>query len=412
MHDKVWRSMNIKPESCNVRHLLVTVGPASFGVGPVALNLVREQRTLGIDAKIWCLDSPAEIEWAAESSGLKPEFITGYQRKGPPFLAYSPELEQVAIGREGQRIDVVHQHGIWTGISRVTNRWREKFDRPTVIAPHGSLERWAVNRSVWKKKLALWAYESRNLKDASCLHALAPPEAQGFREYGCGNPIGVISNGISDIWLQSKGNGASFRRKFRLTEGSRLILYLGRITPVKNLKMFVTAMGTMKDALSDWFLVIAGQDEFGYQRDVEAVASQLQMESWIRFVGPLFGEDKRNAFDAADVFVLPSHREASPIVVLEALGACVPVLTTQGTPWQELETYKCGWWTETNIDSMSRALCAVTNTSPGELHAMGQRGRQLVHDQYRWSTAAHKSLVLYEWLLGRAERPEFVLDKK
>jgi len=394
----------------SVRHILVGVGPASTGLGPVALNLAREQRALGMDAKIWCLDIRAEIELAAESSGLSPDCIVGFPKTGPSFLGYSLAMERAATESEGHKIDVIHQHGIWTGISRVTNQWRGKIHGPTVIAPHGMLEAWALKRSGWKKWLALAAYESKNLKKAACLHATSQLEAQGFRAYGSVNPIAVINNGVSDKWLQSVGDGISFRTKYGLDVNRRLLLYVGRITPVKNPGMFIQAMANIKEDLRDWLFVIVGKDEFAHKREVETKIKFLQMEPWVRFLGSVPEEDKRNAYDAAEIFVLPSHREASPIVVLEALGAAVPVLTTKGVPWEDLENYGCGWRPEVGVDSISQALKEAISKSSDELRAMGRRGHQLMYERYRWSHAAQKSLLLYEWLLGRADKPEFIFD--
>ena len=40
---------------------------------------------------------------------------------------------------------------------------------------------------------------------------------------------------------------------------------------------------------------------------------------------------------------------------------------------------------------------------------MGQRSKALVAEKYTWSQVTQKTLVLYDWLLGRGERPDFVM---
>ena len=148
------------------------------------------------------------------------------------------------------------------------------------------------------------------------------------------------------------------------------MLYLGRISPVKNLCMLVKVMAGMGDTLQNWLLVIAGKDEFDYCAELEATIRELHMEKQVRFVGSLYDEDKRNAFAAAELFVLPSLRESSSLVVLESLGAATPVLTTKGTPWQELETYQCGWWSDINVDAISAVLYKATHLSREQLKTM------------------------------------------
>ena len=46
---------------------------------------------------------------------------------------------------------------------------------------------------------------------------------------------------------------------------------------------------------------------------------------------------------------------------------------------------------------------------PAILHLMGQRSKALVAEKYTWSQVTQKTLVLYDWLLGRGERPDFVM---
>lgn len=380
----------------------------SFGLGSVALNLVREQRALGMDAKIWCLDEPSDIAWALDAVPLPRESIATFKSSGPRSFGYSRALERAAVHEVGSDVDVLHQHGIWTCVSRVSNLWRRRFQGPTIIAPHGSLEEWAVRRSRWKKTLAKAAYERENLREAACFHALAEPEADGLRRYGVRRPIAVIPNGVSAEWIDRAGSGSRFRVRYALPEGVRIMLYVGRITPVKNLAALVRAMARSRKLLRGWLLVVAGTDEFGYRRKLDQLIAELGIVDFVRFVGFVSGELKRDAYAAASVFVLPSLREASPVSVLEALGAGIPVLATQGTPWGELESHRCGWWPAVDVASITHSLRTVFGMPSDELAEFGSRGRDLVRESYTWAAAAAKCQELYGWLLGAADQPRNV----
>jgi len=393
--------------SVNVLHVATIVGKSSFGIGPVALNLARGQQALGHRAEIWSCDSATEARELEEENHLLPNTIRTFPIVGPQRLAYSPAMER-AIAQRADEFDVIHQHGIWTATSRVTNRWRAQTGKPTVIAPHGSLDAWALRRSIWKKRLALFLYERENLNKAVCLHALSVREAEGFRQFGLENPIAVIPNGISEDWLLSQGDGAAFRRRFGLPEDTRIILFLGRITPKKGLPMLLRAMFELSHRLDNWHLVIAGKDEFNHQKEIESLIKQLALQSRVKFVEPLFGQDKRDAFAAAELFVLPSHSEGAPVTILEALGAGVPVLTTKASPWEELVTHRCGWWVEPTAPAIGDALLDAVTHSPEELQVMGKRGKALVTEKYTWTRVAHQTIELYTWLLGQGKLPDFV----
>ena len=378
-------------------------------MGPVALNLVREQGLLGCDTKIWCLDNEEDRRWAVVSSGMPDCKIKSFPRSWPKMLCYSGEMEKTAKSNAVCKDYIVHQHGIWIGLSRTTNIMREKNGASTVLTPHGSLQGWALKKSPWKKKLAVALYEGSNFKNASCFHAVSEPEVSDIRNFGLINPVAVIPNGISQQWLDSAGNAESFRKSFEISSGRRILLFLSRITPKKGLPMLLQSIHALKKDFSDWVLVIAGADEFGHKAEVQSIIEKLGLQNKVIFTGLLLDHSKRDAFAAADLFVLPSYSEGAPIVILESLAAGIPVVATKASPWQDLETYRCGWLTEIDQNGLTEALEDALCKESTELQQMGKLGKKLVATNYTWAKSAQMTIELYEWLLGRKERPEFVV---
>ena len=392
----------------SILHIIPSVGPMSFGPGYVALNLAKEQQQLGCSVQIWCLDTSMDVQWASKVSGLPIKNIRSFSCIGPSFLRYSPEMERVAMGSAGGQFDVVHQHGIWTGISRVTYKLSKKHDIPSVIAPHGSLESWALKRSNWKKQIARYLYESRNLTNASCLHATAKPEVADFRNFGLLNPVAVIPNGISNKWLNSDGSADNFRNHFKIDPHKKILLFMSRVTPKKGLFMLLNAISMIIKDFDDWILIIIGPDEFGHKSEVETLVKELRMKDIVKFVDPVFNQLKRDAFSAADLFVLPSYSEGAPMVILDSLATGVPVITTKASPWEDLLAYGCGWWVDVSVNEICAALKYAISLPEEHLKEMGQRGKELVASKYTWTSLLQMTIELYSWLLRRKERPQFV----
>jgi glycosyltransferase involved in cell wall biosynthesis len=391
-----------------ILHLVQSISRKSAGMGSVAVGLVREQQVLGCQPMIWTLDRESENELAREND-LDARSLMCFPSVGPAAIGFSPTMEHASRNGVGQEFDLVHQHGIWMANSRVTNRWRKTWRRPTVLAPHGMLKTFALKYSRWKKHLATLVYEAHNLRKATCLQASSFSEARSFRRYGLTQPIGVIPNGVPDSWLLSTSKDKRFRREFGIARERRLLLFLSRIHPQKGLPLLFEAMAQLRSELGDWLLVIAGTDEVGHRLELEQLAQQLGITQWVLFVGPLFGELKREAFGSAEVFVLPTHSENFGIVVAEALGVGLPVLTTRGAPWEELTRERCGWWTDIQSDALRDALAQAIRMPAAELAAMGARGRQLVATHYTWRKVAEKTILLYHWLLAKGTQPEFVV---
>lgn len=298
-----------------------------------------------------------------------------------------------------QRLDLVHLHGIWLGFCHDVTGWALLQGRPLVVSPHGMLEPWALNHKKWKKRLAWWLYQKNDLMRARAFHACSEQEANSIRELGFRQPIAVIPNGV--VLPKLKVEEAKVR------DETKTALFLSRINPKKGLPMLLDAWAKLSP--SGWRLVIAGNDDSNHLPTVQAKVLESGLEGQVEITGPLFGTEKESAFLNADLFVLPSYSENFGIVVTEALSYRVPVLTTKGCPWKELEEHACGWWVEPTPAGTTKGLERALSTSPEDLRLMGERGRKLVEDKYQWPSIGRDMNRFYKWLLGDGYKPEFVV---
>jgi glycosyltransferase involved in cell wall biosynthesis len=263
------------------------------------------------------------------------------------------------------------------------------------------LEPWAINNSKWKKKLAWMLYQKKDLKRVTAFHATAESEAESIRRLGFKQPIAVIPNGVE---LPELNQSSVINHQI---SDKKTALFLSRINPKKGLPMLLDVW--RKLAPENWRLVIAGNDDSNHLPVLERKIAELGLSDQVEIVGPLFGVDKEAAFHNADLFVLPSYSENFGIVVTEALGYHVPVLTTTGCPWQELETHDCGWWVDPTPEGVLAGLQQALMATPDRLSEMGMRGRKLVEEKYQWPGIAERMAAFYEWLINGGKQPEFVV---
>jgi len=146
----------------------------------------------------------------------------------------------------------------------------------------------------------------------------------------------------------------------------------------------------------DWTLEIAGNGEIDYIKTLTQSAKGLKN---VRFVGPQYGEEKWDFLRSADVMVLPTYSENFGIVVAEALAVGVPVITTKFTPWDDLESYKCGWWIELTVSNLKQILREVTQASTEHIKTMGLNGQHLVKEKYDIKAVAKNMSALYQKIL-------------
>ena len=119
----------------------------------------------------------------------------------------------------------------------------------------------------------------------------------------------------------------------------------------------------------------------------------------IEILPPVVGVAKDHVFRQADLFVLPTFSENFGLVIAEALSYGVPVITTSGTPWQELVTTNSGWWVMPEKNHLIGSLSEATSMSNADLAKMGRNGQQLIKSKYTWGSIGVEMMKAYRSVL-------------
>lgn len=298
-----------------------------------------------------------------------------------------------------QRPSLIHSNGLWVMASHWAARAARRWNTPLVIQPHGMLAPWALEHKGRKKRIAMVLYQRRDLETAKVLIATSTVEYENIRRLGFRQPIAIIPNGVKinpSVSVNAKSEG---KHDFRT------VLFLSRIHPVKGVLNLVEAWSLLAPA--NWRLRIAGPDEGGHLAEVMSMVQRSGIAETIEYVGTVDGNQKEALYRDADVFVLPSFTENFGVVVAEALSYGLPVITTKGAPWADLETYRCGWWVDIGVEPLVAALRNAMALDDAELLAMGERGKAYVQ-RYNWTDIARQTAEVYRWVLGEAAMPNCV----
>ena len=380
--------------------LVSSIGPESFGLGYAALNLAAALERTGVNVFLVSMDEEKDVYEACEDAGFPREKVVLGSPIGPPRLRLSPFLVHrlLRIPNDGRLI--LHLHGLWTYVSHVTRVLRRRWQCPLVLSPHGSLEPYALTISPNKKAIASLLYERRNIMTASCLWALSEQEKASIRAYGFAGRVEVIPNGVSRAVVCSAEEVADFRARHHVASDNRVLLFLSRIAPKKNLPLLLKAFAKSVKTRPEWILLIAGSDEGGHIHEVRALIHDLRIEKSVRLIGAVFGKEKAYAFTSASMFVLPSHSEGLPIAVLEAMEYGKPVLVTEGWTLPVTTCVKFGWRVSVEERAFEAALLLAMSTSEFTLDEMGQSARSIVREQFSWDSIAKQAYSLYASLLN------------
>ena len=214
--------------------------------------------------------------------------------------------------------DIVHAQSIPRGAACILAR--KLFGIPCVV--------WGQGSDVylpWRFKEVVSKFV---LGNADALIALTEHMKQKMieilnRERNC---VFVIPNGIDyeffSGYLRKRDSVISKPRN-----DEKVILYVGRLEPVKGVRYLVQAMRILKDMVRNLKLTIVGD---GSERKcLKELVRNLGLEDHVVFVGRVPHDKIPEYMASADVFVLPSLSEGFGMVVVEAMAMGLPVIASR-----------------------------------------------------------------------------------
>lgn len=312
----------------------------------------------------------------------------------PRFAYYhglSKQIDTLGI------FDVYHAQGVWQYPTYCVASTARRHKKPYVITPRGMLYPQDIHKSNYLLKfLSLKLRLLDDLNKAACVHVTCHDELKYCRELGVVSPIAVIPNPI-----KMKHYGLpNFKSK-------RRIVYLGRLSPRKNVESLIYAFSESSKWSVDAELYIIGGGDKTYEQFLQSETERLGLTNII-FAGFLTGERKDEVLQQSHVLVMPSEFENFGNVILEGLIRGIPCIATKGSPWEDLSILECGWWIDYNQEAISAAVKEAVHCSDKRLLEMGQRAQNLVSEKYTTEQVALKMRELYQWLTDSADVPEFV----
>jgi glycosyltransferase involved in cell wall biosynthesis len=282
--------------------------------------------------------------------------------------------------------DVVHLTAVYSFPTIPTLLICKILRKPVVWSPRGMLQRWkGTNRiklkAIWERACLVVA------PDRLLLHATSRQEARETEQRLRGVQTVVVPNGIDIPDTIRRGEGSAQLR----------LAYLGRLDPKKGIENLLTAYQMVHDNLGrPSSLVIAGSGEQHYLEKIEAQVQKLGLSQHVKLVGHLAGHAKQRLFESTDVLVVPSHTENFGMVVAEALAHGVPVITSRGTPWKQVEEIGCGFWVDNEPNILAAAIRCISSMP---LQEMGLRGRRWMQEEFAWEPLGRKMADVYRRLV-------------
>lgn len=212
------------------------------------------------------------------------------------------------------------------------------------------------------------------------------------------------------VYIPENGiDPARFRpRNERAASGPLRVIFVGRLVPYKGADMLIdAAAGVLREGRMHLEIVGDGPE-------MSALSSQvhrLGLGHSVTFHGWQAQERVAELLARSHLFAFPSIREFGGGVVLEAMASGVPALVVDYGGPAEIVTHATGYTVPLGsraeiVDSMRRVLDTIL-ARPEQRMRKGRAARERAQHHFTWSKKAEQLRAVYEWVLGRASKPDF-----
>ena len=314
------------------------------------------------------------------------------------LVSYLPQFADAMLAykeSEGIEYQVVHSHywlSGWVG-RKVSSQW----DLAHAVTFHTLAEIKKQARSGEREHRMRAKVEGDLMASAQLIMALSGQEKQSMaRLYNAPEDrISIVPCGV-DLSLFRPLDMGEARRKLGLN-GERLILYVGRIEPLKGLDLLCRAAAMLEPDEPFKVLIVGGDPDSEEEvSEVRNLGQGLGIADSLQFMGRIDQDALPFYYSAADVCVVPSYYESFSLVALEAMACGTPVVgfrvgglptVVQHGQTGYLHSWRCP---EPFADSLEVLL-----GSTGLKKSMGDAGRKRA-ESMGWDRVAADVLGLYE----------------
>jgi D-inositol-3-phosphate glycosyltransferase len=321
-------------------------------------------------------------------------------------------LDEFVEGIEAWRIaeaidyDLIHAHYWLSGVVALTLKTRWSVPVLQMFHTLGRLKN-RVARSAAELEPAVRLEEETRIVSAAdrIVAANVVERAELLRDYAAhASRIATIPCGV-DTDLFTPADRAEARRRLGL-DGRPVLLWVGRIAPIKGLDTLLDAVARLAEGGQDMRLLVVGGDAdeptSGHESSLRQRLARLGLEGAVRFVGPQPQSVLPLYYAASDVTVLPSYYESFGMVALEAMACGSPVIASRVGGL--VTTVRDGVTGFLVPDGDVGALAERIETVVGDPELRWRLGREGVRwaAQHRWPCVAEAVCKEYASLESRA----------
>jgi glycosyltransferase involved in cell wall biosynthesis len=349
-------------------------------------------------------DTEASSEYIVESLNLKPRYIKDMHREINPIKDYPAYKELVQIIQEFKP-DIVHTHAAKAGaIGRLA---AYNCGVPIIIHTfHGHVFHSYFGKLKTRIFLEIERFLARRSTKIVAISNIQKAElCEQFKVAPCGK-FEKVSLGfdLERFQVDNQSKRQVFRNKYELKDDDIAIGIIGRLVPIKNHKLLLEAFTKVKQKTNKSIkVIIIGDGELREELESLVLALQLRMSnttakdadvvfaSWIKAI--------ETALPGLDLVALSSFNEGTPVSLIEAQAANIPIISTKVGGIQDivLEGDTAVLVENNNLEEFTEKLLEIVLNDTKRLK-MQTNGYTHVKDKFSYQTLCTNMGNLYHSL--------------
>lgn len=380
-------------------HIIPGLDPADGGPSTAMVGLAEAQHRAGLGVCVTtCAPPGTDLRLIERLRAAGVEVVT---LDDPGGLFSCPPAMRQALQAQTAKADIVHIHALWEPLQHFAAVEARRQNKPYLIRPCGMLTDWSMAQKKLKKRLFYHGRLARNLRGAAAIHFTAGREQELSQSRAQGRPGVIAPNGVDASAFASLPPKDAFRGRHTNLTDQRIVLFVGRLHPVKGLDLLIPAFARAQ--LENTCLVLVGSGSPAYVDQLKQLAVAKGIAERVVFTGMLHADEKLAAYVDADLFVLPSHHENFGIVVVESLACGTPVLLSdQVAICREIESAGVGHVVTIQDETAFRDGLSSAADQFFANDSLRQQCRPFVHSRFNWDTIAKGWRQTYLELLSQA----------
>ncbi|MBW1938537.1 MAG: glycosyltransferase family 4 protein [Deltaproteobacteria bacterium] len=233
-------------------------------------------------------------------------------------------------------------------------------------------------------------------QDATVIH-LSPSLYEDIQGVVPINRCTFLPNGIEDLYLD-----LSIKEKHSNVEP--VILFLSNLVPSKGPVVLLEACRFLKDKGLEFKTYFVGNPSTELTQEIfSETIDRLDLYSCVEYIGPRYGKDKYEILNQSDILVFPTYfsKEAFPLILLEAMAAGLPVVSTrEGAIPEIIDDGVTGFIIDKqNPGKLAEKLeCLISNLDQAK--KMGQAGRAKFEQNYTIEKFYHNLVEIFNEVMG------------